>query len=117
LLDGNNSVTTVTEQRAGRPGFDPWQGQVFLLTTGPALGPTQPIKWITGVKRPGREADHSPSSSAEVKMSGAILPLPPYLTIAWYLINQSISFHVTQKQLHTNRLQSKRDREISVTNL
>jgi hypothetical protein len=38
-----------------------------------ALGPTQPpIQWVPavlslGVKRPGREADHSPSSSAEVK--------------------------------------------------
>jgi hypothetical protein len=35
--------------------------------------PTQPpIQWVTGalslgVKRPGREADHSPQSSAEVK--------------------------------------------------
>jgi hypothetical protein len=39
----------------------------------PALGPIQPtIKWIAGslllaVKRPGREADHSPPFSAEVK--------------------------------------------------
>jgi hypothetical protein len=38
-----------------------------------ALGPTQrPIQWVPGalslvVKRPGREADHSSSSSAEVK--------------------------------------------------
>jgi hypothetical protein len=38
-----------------------------------ALGPTQPsIQWVTGAlplgtKRPGREADHSPPSSAEVK--------------------------------------------------
>jgi hypothetical protein len=38
-----------------------------------ALGPTQPpIHWVPGalslgVKRPGREADHSPPSSAEVK--------------------------------------------------
>jgi hypothetical protein len=38
-----------------------------------ALGPTQPpIQWIPGapslgVKRPGREADHSLPSSAEVK--------------------------------------------------
>jgi hypothetical protein len=37
------------------------------------MGPTQPpIQWVTGtlslgVKRPGREADHSPPSSAEVK--------------------------------------------------
>jgi hypothetical protein len=29
-----------------------------------------------GVKQPGREADHSPPSSAEVKNGGAILPLP-----------------------------------------
>jgi hypothetical protein len=38
-----------------------------------ALGPTQPpIQWVLGalslgVKRPGREADHSPPSSAEDK--------------------------------------------------
>jgi hypothetical protein len=38
-----------------------------------ALGPTQPlIQWVRGalslgVKRPGREADHSPPSSAEFK--------------------------------------------------
>jgi hypothetical protein len=39
----------------------------------PVLGPTQPpIQWIPGVlspgvKWPGREADHSPPTSAEVK--------------------------------------------------
>jgi hypothetical protein len=38
-----------------------------------ALGPTQPpVQWVPvavslGVKRPVREADHSPPSSAEVK--------------------------------------------------
>jgi hypothetical protein len=48
---------------------------VFLFTTASrtALGPTQPpIQWVPGalsleVKQPGREADHSPPSSAEVK--------------------------------------------------
>jgi hypothetical protein len=48
---------------------------IFLFTTASrtALGPTQPpIQWLTGsfslgVKRPRREADHSPTSSAEVK--------------------------------------------------
>jgi hypothetical protein len=48
---------------------------IFLFTTASrmALGPTQPpIQWLPGslflgVKRPGREADHSPPSSAEVK--------------------------------------------------
>jgi hypothetical protein len=48
---------------------------IFLFTTAsrPALEPTQPpIQWVAGglslgVKRPEREADHSPPSSAEVK--------------------------------------------------
>jgi hypothetical protein len=48
---------------------------IKLVTTASrtALGPTQPpIQWVPGavslgVKRPGREADHSPPSSAEVK--------------------------------------------------
>jgi hypothetical protein len=48
---------------------------IYLFTTASrtALGPTQsPIKWVPGalslgVKRPGREADHSLPSSAEVK--------------------------------------------------
>jgi hypothetical protein len=48
---------------------------IFLFTTESrsALEPTQPpIQWVPGaisrgVKRPGREADHSHPSSAEVK--------------------------------------------------
>jgi hypothetical protein len=57
-------------------GFDSWWGLgIFLFTTTSrtALGTTQPpIQWVpralsVGVKRPGREADHSPPSSAEVK--------------------------------------------------
>jgi hypothetical protein len=56
--------------------FDSWWGLgIFLFTTvsRTALGPTQPpIQWVPGalslgVKRPGREADHSPPSSAKVK--------------------------------------------------
>jgi hypothetical protein len=48
-----------------------WMHRMPLSRT--ALGPTQtPIQWVqeslsVGVKRPGREADHSPPSSAEVK--------------------------------------------------
>jgi hypothetical protein len=48
----------------------------------PALGPTQlPTQWVLGVsspavKRPGREADHPPPSSAEVNNGG---PIPPLL--------------------------------------
>jgi hypothetical protein len=48
---------------------------IFLFTTASrtALGPTQPpTQWVPGalslgVKRPGREADHSPPSNAKVK--------------------------------------------------
>jgi hypothetical protein len=57
-------------------GFDSRLGLgIFFLTTASktALGPTQPpIKWVPralslGVKLPGREADHSSPSSAELK--------------------------------------------------
>jgi hypothetical protein len=46
---------------------------LFITASRMALGPTQlPIQWIPEalsmeVKRPGREADHSSPSSAEVK--------------------------------------------------
>jgi hypothetical protein len=48
---------------------------IFLFTTvsRPTQGPTQPpIQWVPGilslgVKRPEREADHSPPSSSDVK--------------------------------------------------
>jgi hypothetical protein len=46
---------------------------LFITASRSALGPTQPlIQWVTGAiflraKRPGREADHSPPPSAEVK--------------------------------------------------
>jgi hypothetical protein len=56
----------------------------FLCSTAfrPTLGPTQPpTQWVTGIKRQGREADNSPSSSAEVKKGGAIPLFPP--TSSW----------------------------------
>jgi hypothetical protein len=64
-------------------GFESWQGLGICLFTTPsraALGPPQPpIQWVSGalslgVKRPGREANHSPPSSQRVR--GAIPPLP-----------------------------------------
>jgi hypothetical protein len=57
-------------------GFESRRGLgIFLFTTASrtTVGPTQPpIQWVPGalslgVKRSGREADHSPPSSAEVK--------------------------------------------------
>jgi hypothetical protein len=51
---------------------------------GPALGPTQlSIQWVQEalsprVKRPGREADHSPPANAEVKEIWIYTSAPPY---------------------------------------
>jgi hypothetical protein len=51
----------------------PVGSRIFSTLSIQALGPTQPlIQWVPGalspgVKRPGREADHSPPTSAEVK--------------------------------------------------
>jgi hypothetical protein len=81
--------------RTGRPGFDSRHGKIFPFSTAsrPAVGPSQPpIQWVQravypGVKRPACEADHSPPSSADVRNGGAIPPLPPYVFMAWCLIN------------------------------
>jgi hypothetical protein len=65
--------------------LDSRQGQESFLYSAvsiPALGPTQPpIQRVPEVKRPGREADHSPPSNAEVENGGAIRPLP--YTSSW----------------------------------
>jgi hypothetical protein len=58
---------------------------IFLFTAAsrPALGPTQaPIQWVQGalslrVKRPGRDADHSLPSSAEVRNAWIYTSTPP----------------------------------------
>jgi len=50
-----------------------WEIFFFATMSTLALGPIQlPIQWVPlalplGVKRPGHEADHSPTSSTEVK--------------------------------------------------
>jgi hypothetical protein len=74
--------------RAGRPrGRSSCPGRVknflFCTLSRPALGSTQPpIQWVPGalsreVKRPGREADHSPPTSAErLRKCGSIHTLP-----------------------------------------
>jgi hypothetical protein len=67
-------------------GFDfRWRLGIFLFTTvsRPALGPTQPpIQWVLRalslwVKWPGREADHSSPSNAEVKNAWRYTSTPP----------------------------------------
>jgi hypothetical protein len=54
----------------------------------PALGSTQPpIKWVPGAlclaaKRPGREAENSSPTSAELKKIWIYTSIPPYAFIA-----------------------------------
>jgi hypothetical protein len=70
----------------GRSGRSSSLGRVknflFSRSSRPALRATQPpIQWVPGalspgVKRPGREADHSPPTSAESRKCGSIQPLP-----------------------------------------
>jgi hypothetical protein len=70
-------------------GSIPDRGRNFFLfatTSRTPLGPTQPhIQWIPGafypeIKRQGREANHSPPSSAEInKVWCYIPPLPQYV--------------------------------------
>jgi hypothetical protein len=75
--------------RAGRPrgrSSSPGKVKNFLLSTlsRPTLVFTQPpIQWVPGalssrVKRPGRESDHSPPTSAEVKKMWIYTSTPPY---------------------------------------
>jgi hypothetical protein len=65
----------MVQRRAGWPGFDSRQRKISLFSTAfrPALGPTTqpPIQWVAGalswgVKRQGREADHSPPSRSRM---------------------------------------------------
>jgi hypothetical protein len=82
-------------------GFDSRRGLgIFPFTTVSrmALGPTQPpIQWVPGTlslgaKRPGREADHSPPSSAEVKNASSYTSTPQYIFMAWCLVKHRDSF-------------------------
>jgi hypothetical protein len=55
------------------------------MSSRPVLKATQPpIQWVpstlsSGVKRPGREADHSPPASVEVKKTWLYTSTPPYV--------------------------------------
>jgi hypothetical protein len=57
---------------------------LFSTSSRPALGSTQPpVQWVpealsSAVKRPGREADHSPPASSEVKKIWIYISTPPY---------------------------------------
>jgi hypothetical protein len=56
--------------------------RIYINVNSPsAAGTLQLLQLFSGTKRLGREADHSPASSVEVKNGGSVLPLPP--TPSW----------------------------------
>jgi hypothetical protein len=75
---------------------------LFAQVSRTPLGPIQlPIQWVLGavslgVKRPGREADHSSPSSAEVNNAWSYTSTPPYVFMAWYLVKHrdNFTFHL-----------------------
>jgi hypothetical protein len=73
---------------AGRPkdpSLIPDRGKIFLLATSskPALGSIQsPIYWVPGGKRPGSEAEHSNSTSSQVKNTWIYTSTVPYAFMA-----------------------------------
>jgi hypothetical protein len=84
-------------------GFDFRRGLgIFLFTAASrtVLGPTQPpIQWVPGalspgVKRPGREADHSPPSSAEVKNAWSYTSNPQHVFMAWCLVKHRTTYRI-----------------------
>jgi len=52
-----------------------------------ALGALTP-----GLKRPGREANHSPPSNAEVKNKWSYTSTPTYVFMAWSLVKHRCNF-------------------------
>jgi hypothetical protein len=93
-------IHTATRLRAVRSEFESRQGLgIFLLSTASrlALGPTQPpTQRVPGalspwVKRPGRDADHSPPSSAEVN-AWSYTSTPQYAFMAWCLVKHRDNF-------------------------
>jgi hypothetical protein len=69
----------------------------FPTATRRAMGSTKlPNKWGTGgfypgIKRSGREPDHSSPSGAEVN-TWSYISIPPYVLMAWYLVKQRDNF-------------------------
>ena len=68
----NSSVGIATRYGLDGLGIESRWGRDFPDSSRPALGPTQPpIQRVPGlfpgVKRPGRDVDHPPPSSAEVE--------------------------------------------------
>ena len=85
----DSSVGIATRYGLGGPGIESRWGARLSAPVQTDLGPTQlPTQRIPGispgVKRPGRDADHPPSSSAEVK---GMYVTKKQLDVHFFLIN------------------------------
>jgi len=98
------SVSIVTRLWTGRPEFDCQQGQGFILfataskrNSGPIQPPVEWAPWLLfpGVKRPGRETEHSFSSSDEVKNPWSDKSLPQYVFMALSFVKCRDNFTFT----------------------
>jgi hypothetical protein len=77
--------------------------KIFLLASAsrPALKPVQALSngyrrpFLRGIKRPGREADHSLPSSAEVKKIWSYTSITPHVSMTWCLISSRNNFNFT----------------------
>jgi hypothetical protein len=88
--------------------------RIFLFTTvfRTALRPNQPpIPWVEGaffpgVKRQGREADHSPPPSAEIKNAWSYTFTPRYVFMAWCLLKLRDIFTFTFMDFYNQTFKS-----------
>jgi hypothetical protein len=58
------------------------------------------IQWVPEdlspeLKRPGREADHSPPTSAEIKKTWIYTSTPPYVFMAWCVVSTGTTLPFT----------------------
>jgi hypothetical protein len=98
-----SSVSIVTRLRPGRLGFNSRQEKWWESLSSPPrphrpwAPPSQCLSWgfIPEVKRPGREAGHSPPFSADVKNVWGYASTPPYVFMAWCLIKHKENFTFT----------------------
>jgi len=91
------SVLTFKAMEPHSGGLIHWTVDTYRICTVKTCSPSRPDRlWgppsllfngyralFLGVKRPGREADHSPLSGAKVKNSWSYTPIPQYASLVW----------------------------------
>jgi hypothetical protein len=86
-----SSVSEVTRLRVGRRDSKFPAGALWEFFSSPPRpdhlwGPPSPFRWVPGTKRLGREADHSPTPTAEVRNAWSCTFTPQYVFITCYLV-------------------------------